>query len=454
MKIIKKIIRIIYAIFRKIFKFIDKRIVTPITKIVMNISELLGKRNGKVERWLVRRNTLIFLSLVIALVIFFAVDNKALTLVDAQADVLTDQKVEAIYNSESYVVEGLPETVDVTLIGRSVDMYLAKQLSTGVVSVDLSGLKEGTHKVKLNYESVINSVEYKLDPSTITINIYPKVSSSKIATIDAINSDVLDDTLSVNSIEADQQEIIIKGSEKTINQVAMVKILVDLSKLVDPTVGVMELKDVPLVAYDSQGNVVDVEMVPSKVSVKVSISSPNKELPIKVIPVGEVLFGKAISSIESSISKVTVYGSEEVLNTLEYIPIEVSVKNLKENKTIDVKIEKPTGVTYISESSSKITITLGDVVEKEINDVMIETTNLDSNYRAAAIGASYIKTTVVVSGTQEVLDNITADNVKAYVDLSGYTEGDYEVEVKVSGDDVKASYISKTDKIKIRISKK
>ena len=44
--------------------------------------------------------------------------------------------------------------------------------------------------------------------------------------------------------------------------------------------------------------------------------------------------------------------------------------------------------------------------------------------------------------------------IKAQVDLSGYTEGEYEVEIKVAGEDNKASYTSKTTKIKIRISKK
>ena len=38
--------------------------------------------------------------------------------------------------------------------------------------------------------------------------------------------------------------------------------------------------------------------------------------------------------------------------------------------------------------------------------------------------------------------------------LSGYTEGDHEVEIKVTGDDVKATYSAKTTKIKIRISKR
>ena len=78
-----------------------------------------------------------------------AIDNKSISLVDSYAEVLYDQKVESIYNTETYVVEGLPEKVDVTLIGKKIEMYLAKQLSTGYVTVDISGLKEGTHKVTL-----------------------------------------------------------------------------------------------------------------------------------------------------------------------------------------------------------------------------------------------------------------------------------------------------------------
>ena len=85
---------------------------------------------------------------------------------------------------------------------------------------------------------------------------------------------------------------------------------------------------------------------------------------------------------------------------------------------------------------------------------MIETTNLDSNYKAAAIGTNSIKITVIVNGTKEVLENIDESKIKAIVDLTGYTEGDHEVPVIVTGDDVKATYKAKTTKIKIRISKK
>ena len=439
---------------KAIIRLIDKKIITPITKFILLITDKLSKRTDRFERWLVKKNTLIFISLLIAIIAFFAIDNKTISLVDSYAEVLYDQKVEAIYNTETYVVEGLPETVDVRLIGRKIDMYLAKQLSNGYVTVDISNLKEGNHKVALNYESNIESVDYNIDPSTVNISIYSKVSTTKTATIDTINQEVLDTKLSISNVTIDKTEIIIKGAEHTIKTVANVRALVDIQKLVDPTAGFMTLEDVPLIAYDTNGKVVDVEMVPSKVTATINIASPHKEVPIKVIPVGEVQFGKAISSISSSESKVVVYGSQNVIDKIEYFPIELDVDGLNTNKEFNVSLVSPEGVRELSVKNTKINITLGEEIIKEIPNVMIETINLDSNYKAAAIGGASVKTTVTIKGTKEVLDSIDESKIKAIVDLSGYKEGDHEVEITVTGDDVKATYSPKTTKIKIRISKK
>ena len=454
MKKNKRRARKIILFIKAIIRLIDRKIITPITKFILLITDKMSKRTDRFERWLVKKNTLVFISLLIAIAAFFAIDNKTLSLVDSYAEVLYDQKVEAVYNTETYVVEGLPETVDVTLIGKKIDMHLAKQVSKGYVTVDISNLKEGTHKVTLNYESNIDSIDYKLDPSTVNINIYPKVSTTKTATIDTINKESLDTKLSVSKVTIDKTEIIIKGAEHTLKQVANVRALVDIQKLVDPEAGVMTLEEVPLIAYDTNGKVVDVEMVPSKVTATINIDSPHKEVPVKVIPVGEVEFGKAISSITSSTTKVTIYGNENIIDKIEYLPIEIDVEELDSNKEFNVSLVAPEGVREISTKSTKINITLGEEVTKEINNVMIETTNLDSNYRAAAIGASSIKTSVVIKGTQEVLNAIDESKIKAIVDLSGYKEGDHEVVIKVTGDDVKATYSPKTTKIKIRISKK
>lgn len=455
MKIFSGIVRTIEAIIRCIYKFIDKLIVVNISKLILFISDKFSIKTDRFEKWLVKKNTLIVISLLLSIFLFLYVQNVSTILVDSSAEVLYGQKVEVTYNSNAYVVEGLPESVDVTLIGKKSHLYLAKQLSSGIVTADISNLKEGTHTISLEYDSPITSVDYKLDPSTVNINIYPKISVTRIATVDVINSNKLDNKLSVGDVSLDESEIVIKGAEHTLSSVSVVKALVDVSKIVDPEIGTKTLDDVKLIAYDSDGNIVkNVEMEPAKLKATIKIESPSKEVPIRVIPVGSVQFGKAIDSISTDVSKVTIYGDKNILNGIDYMPVNLDVSDLNENKEYNVVIDKVSGVKEMSVSNVKVSLKLGNEVSKEINDVTIATVNLDSNYKAVAIGKNSSKTSVVVKGTQSVIDSIDASNITAQVDLSGYSEGDYEVPVTVFGDDTKVIYTAKTTKIKVRISKK
>lgn len=455
MKIIKNIFQTITAIFRSIYRIIDKLIIVPITKLMLTISDKFGNRTDRLEKWLVKKNTLVFISLILAIGLFLYVDSESTIIVNDSAEVLYDQEVNVTYNSNSYVIEGLPDSVDVTLIGRKVDLYLAKQLSKGSVTADLTNLKEGTHTISLDYDCSITSVQYKLDPSTVNVTIYPKVSETRTATIDIINKNKLDKKLSIGDVTLNEKEVVIKGAEHTLKKVATVKALVDVSKIVDPEIGSSTLDDIKLVAYDSNGNVVKgVEMEPSKLSAKITIESPKKEVPLKVIPTGDLQYGKAIDNITTDISKITVYGEQDILDELEYLPVEIDVTGLNENKQYDVIISKPSGIKEISQTNVKVAVTLGAETSKEINDIYIETINLAPNYKAVALGENSSKTAVVVKGTKNVIDAIDSSMIKAQVDLSGYSEGEYEVTVKVTGDDSKAVYAAKRTKIKIKITKK
>ena len=455
MKIVKNFFRTLAALFRAFYKIIDKFIIIPITKLLLIITDKFGNRSDRLEKWIKKKNTLIFISLILAVMLFLYVDSESTAIITDSAEVLYDQKVKVTYNDKSYVVEGLPESVDVTLIGRRVDLYLAKQLSSGVVTADLSKLKEGMHTIKLDYDCSINSVEYKMDPSFVNVTVYPKISQTRTATIDILNKNKLDKRLSIGTVELKNSDIVIKGAEHILNKVSTVKALVDASKLVNPKIGKSELDDIKLVAYDSDGNVVNnLEMEPNKLTAMITISSPSKEVSLRVIPTGNLEFGKAISDISMDVSKVTIYGDQDILDTIDYIPVDIDVSNLNENKSYDVLISKPSGIKEMSVSNVKVSINLAAETTKEIDDVSIETINLDSKYKAVAVGVSSSKTTVIVKGAKNVIDKIDASMIKAQVDLNNYTEGEYEVTVKVSGDDNKATYVAKTTKIKVKISKK
>lgn len=444
----------IKKVFSSIFRFVDKYIIVPVTKFILNITKNFNGSGKGFEKFLSKTNNLIFITLALAVITFIVIDQKIIYYSESNAEVLSNQPVKAIYNEEAYVIEGLPETVDITLIGNKANLYIAKQSRTNDVTVDLTDLKAGTHKVEFKYNQGVTSVDYKVNPSFATVIIYNKVSRASTFSIDVLNKDKLSDKLIIDDISVDDDSVVIKGSEKQIKKVASVKALADVNNFSSQDVGTSVMKDVPLIAYDDKGSVVDVELVPSKVDMNVSISSPSKELPIKVIPIGNVSFGKAISDIKTSESKVTVYGSSESLDGLNYIPVEVDVTDLATNTQYKQEISKPIGVKSMSVNNITVDISLDNVSDKDVSNVAIETRNLNPDLKVSAASSEDSFITVNVKGVSSVIDPIGADNISAYVDLTGYTEGEYEVDVSVEGTDARVQYVSKTKKVKVKITKK
>jgi YbbR domain-containing protein len=292
-----------------------------------------------------------------------------------------------------------------------------------------------------------------VNPSTVTVIIYQKQSKTATLSVDLINQDNLDQTLTISDISYDNDKVVIKGAEHQLNEVASVKAILDIDELSEQKSGDVTVKDVPLKAYNKAGDVVDVEIVPSKIDVNLKISSPSKEVPIKVIPEGEVSFGKAISSISQSETKVTIYGDEEELENITYIPVNVDVTDLKENKEYKLELSKPVGARSLSINNITVKITLDSVSNKDFEDIDIESKNLADGYSVQGVDENSTKVTVTVKGVDSVINSINASDISAYIDLSGYTEGEYEVPVNVEGIEVKASYVSKTKKVKIKIVK-
>ncbi len=439
-------------IFVKLLGVFDRIIITPITKLILLITDFFKNNGHGFEKILTNRQALVIISLICALITFFAIDNKFTTLVDDSAEILYGQPVKAIYNEEAFVVEGLPETVDVTLIGRKWDVYLAKQYPADEVTVDLTGLSPGQHRVTLKYEQSVSSVKYKLDTSTVTVTIYEKVSETRELTTDIIHKDNLDTKLNIESVTLSRGNVIIKGAAERLKEVASVKALVDVNDISNPSVGSTTLTDVPLVAYDENGQIVDVEIVPEKVDAVVKITSPSKKVPIRVIPEGTPE-GKAVETLEPSVKEVTIYGDEEALSDIEYLPVKIDVSNVTSDKTYTVNLTKPTGVREISVKTLTIKLTLGEVVTKEVEGINIKTINLEDGYSVQALSQEYSSISVIVQGSNKVLDSLDSSTIHAYIDLEGLTEGEHEVEVKVEGDDTRLTYTPRIKKVKIRITR-
>ena len=163
-------------------------------------------------------------------------------------------------------------------------------------------------------------------------------------------------------------------------------------------------------------------------------------------------FGKSIKSIEPSVSSVTLYGSSDVLDKIEQLEVKINVDGLEDDKEFSVTLDKPSGVNELSTKTIKVKVTVDKSIKKEFKNISVTVENLDPKYKAQALTEDDRQVTVIVSGSESIVNGIDISSIKAYVDLKDYTVGEWDVPVKVTGNDLKLSYESKVRKVKIRIT--
>lgn len=447
-----KILKTIIVPFKLFYKGIDKLIISPVSKLVYVAIKKIKFNPSFLERFLRRPNTIIYLSLALAVVLFVFVDNKATRLIENESELIEKQPVTLIYNEEALVVEGVPKTVDILLMGRRSDLYLAKQIGDHKVTLDLSGYTEGDYKVKLEYNHNVETVKYKLDPTNIQIKISKKVSAAKILSYDIVNQEKLDPKLSIGSVKLENGEVVIKGSEETLDKVATVKALVDVNNEKLKAAGTYNLNEIGLVAYDETGKIVNnVEMVPNKISAEVIVTSNSLEVPIKVVTTGEATVGYAINEIISSVSKITLYGEQSVLEGIKFIEAEIDITGLNSNKTYSVSLIKPNGIRHMSTTTTTVEVTVQQESSIEI-EVQTRSINVDERYAANVASVNDTKVIVIVKGAKTILNSVKAADISAIADLSGYGLGTHNVPITIEGPDIRLTYVPKVKTISIIIS--
>ena len=440
-------------IFKKIYKLIDGLIVTPISTFVFKIQKKLGNNNG-LEKILNRPYALLILSGIIALALALLVNFKASSFVSNDAEFLTNIPVRVVYNSSAYVVEGIPETVDMTLIGKKSELYLARQLGDNEVVVDLTDYQASDKavKVKLTYNKPIENLDYQISPDYVTVTIKEKVSDNKTVTYDLLNQDELDPKLSVKSVELSKTDVIVRGSQETIDSIATIKALIDLDNEDFTGSGSYTIDNLTLIAYDNMGQIVDnVEIVATNINAKVVLDSYSKRVAVKIQTTGELVSGKAISSItingvNANDFETTIYGEEAALEDISYITASIDVDGQGNNgsKTSKVTFSKPAGVRSISDESVTIVLNFGEAKQKTITIDGIRTSNVPNGLSANLASQEDSKVEIQVIGVESVLSQISDDDysgIYAYVDLTGYGTGTYSVAVNVEGDDSRLQYI-------------
>ena len=458
-----KIFKIIKNFFKVIYRIIDKIIVTPISTLIYKIQNKFSK-DSKLEKILNRPNVLLYLSLVFAIILFYLVDSKAIMMVSTDVDILTEQPVKVIYNSSSYVVEGIPESVDITLMGKKSELYLARQLGDNEVVVDLTDYQDSDKpvQVKITYNKPIDDLKYKIDPSYVTVTIKKKVNAIKTIGYDLLNQDSLDEKLSVKSVELTKTEVVVRGSQETLDKIASVKALINLDDPQFSKKGSYTIDNLNLVAYGNDGEKINnVEIVATNISARVELDSFSKKVPVKVITKGNLVSGKAIASImiddkPASEFEMTIYGDEASLENVNYVPVTIDINDQGNNgsKMSSVTVSKPAGIRSLSNETISVVLNFAEAKQRSITLSEINYRNVATGLVANLASTNDMQVTVQVIGVNEALDELEAnlDRITAYIDLEGYTTGTYSIPVQIEDSDSRIQFIV-TKEISVVLSK-
>lgn len=421
-----------------------------ITRLLTTLSKFQQFVSNIIDKLLYSKQYLAFVSLGIALLIFASVFyTDALSNQIKQSLELT-VPVEVVGNLDEYELTGVPESVDSIVTGSAIDVRNAQNSESFRGVIDVTGLTEGNHRIKFERKGFPQSLNVIFTPETIDINLSRKISQEFGITTGFINEARLGQQYILSEPKLEINSVVINTSQEKMNQISEVRALIDVS---DKTENFTAMAKV--VAYDQNGQAMNLDIEPEEVRVSVEVTSPSRTVPVVVYPVGTIPKDKVISSITINYPEITLFGPQSVLNDITEIPLSLNAENLSESPTvINHTLSRPEGVRALDIETVEVTVNLADKSSQTIEKSQVFFENNINNYQVTKSDQSNLVVDVVVSGAQERIDALNEGQIKVFIDMTDITIGKQTVTLQVSGPDHLLTYEVTNPEVNINVAER
>lgn len=391
---------------------------------------LVSVDNWFKSKWFVRILSLAFAVTLYAFVSVSETPNSDATFSrgTSQTESLDDVPVDIRIDRDKYVVSDVPEGVQVSLKGTPGSVTPLLLQRNFDVYVDLEDLEEGTHVVELQH-NIASDVEVFIEPKTIEVTIEERASQEFAVTADFINQDLMADGYEVVSYSIEPEVVTIMSSRSVIESIGAVKVYVNL----DNVDGSINNRELPVNVYDLQGNELDVGLDPESIQVSVEVDKSKKTVPLSVETTGELDEDLELGSVSANEEEVEIYSQSDVLDDISEVTTEpLDLSEIEESGTVEVPLDLPENVQAPDTEDVEVSIEVEGT--KVIEDVSLEEEGL-----ADGLEVSYTEPTfnVELAGDTSVINDLTAKDIRAILDLSGLETGNHKVPItiEVSGSD-------------------
>ncbi|ENQ3107947.1 YbbR domain-containing protein [Bacillus sp. 491mf] len=337
--------------------------------------------------------------------------------------------VSAYYDEDKYIVTGIPEKVSVTLEGQNNVVAAAKVKRQFEVFVNLRGYTPGTYEIPLKYSGVPNNLHLKVQPAKIQVTIKKKEVKSFPVEVKYLNENQVQKGTVIDKPIVKPGTVEVAGTTEQLSQIALVRAYVDL-KGISKTV----TKEAKVVLYDKDGNQLDLKTGSSTVNVTVPVSSPEKTVSLGVTKKGSLQEGITVTSIKVEPSEVEIYGSKDVLDNITSLEgIEVDLSKITESTTFDASVSLPKGVAKVAPSQVKVTVEVQKQQRKTITDIPLQVNGLSDLLTMKLSDPQNGKISVDVFGDAGVVEKMSAEQIKASINIGNMSAGTHDVPIQISG---------------------
>ena len=398
-----------------------------------------------------------FLAVLIALVLWLAIVNvndpeKTITVSNIPISVTNESAItsrDMVYNVKS------EEYLNITVSGkRSIVSNLSaedfrataslKELSkVNSIPVDVTTKNASLGRkitiVKQSAQTILVDVENveEKDFTDLVVEYTGKVADGYVAGLSSMSTD----------------EVTVKAPTSIIDKIKKVAVRCSL----DGTSTNIS-KKCPVILYDKNDKEIksdEIELSDKKIRVNVNVLRA-KQVPISTInkdELGKPADGYVVDDVILSSDSITVYGSEESLDSIESLDIQddIDVSDAKGDVTqnIDVTGKLPKGLSVSGESTITVKVLIKKLITRtfEYDASEVSLNDLSSDLDVQLVTK---KVKVTLQGEEEVISQLTKDDMAISADLGKVKEGTTTVHVDVAVPDNTTLMNNVTIKIKAK----
>jgi YbbR domain-containing protein len=310
------------------------------------------------SRWFMK-----LVALVLALLLFGSVydgsnTNDINVPGDEETDTISDIPVKSYFDTENLVVTGVPSTVEVTLTGPTPNLQAAKAQKDFEVYVDLSKVKVGKQRIKLQIKDLSDKLKATMDPEYIEIDVQEKVTKEFSVDVE-FDDTMVEDGYVAGSPVVKPNKVAITGGKEVMDQISYVRAIVELDDFVTDSVE----KSAIITVLDANLNKLNVTVEQETVRVSVPIKRENKTVPIETVRKGSSPTGVTIDSITLNKSEATITGSEDSLDKTENVRVEVDISAINESTELTLPVIISEGINAVDPKEVKVTVKVNSASE-------------------------------------------------------------------------------------------